>query len=274
MTEGISPLVLILSAILGGCMGSFLNVAAQRTVEGRPWWGRERSVCDSCGHVLSAAELVPVVSWLFQRGRCRVCHAPISARYPLVELIAAIGSAGLVWRWAGVSPWACALSLAGLAGLLLNALTDWECGDVFDAFALATGVAGGLLRFLGGGGGALLDGALGAAAGWGIFAFIILITRGGMGWGDACFMGGIGAVLGWKFTLLAFYLGIMVGGVGVFFLIFCGRVRLGRRDSIPLVPYLAVGCYFTLLWGPQMLALLGVHFAMPRAFLPSWPFLQ
>lgn len=150
MTEGIFPLVLILSAILGGCMGSFLNVAAQRTVEGRPWWGRERSVCDSCGHVLSAAELVPVVSWLFQRGRCRVCHAPISARYPLVELIAAIGSAGLVWRWAGVSPWACALSLAGLAGLLLNALTDWECGDVFDAFALATGVAGGLLRFLGG----------------------------------------------------------------------------------------------------------------------------
>ena len=273
MPEGIPPTLLILSAVLGGCMGSFLDVVARRSLEGRPWWGKERSVCDSCGHVLSAVELIPVVSWLLQRGRCRACHAPVSARYLIVELVAAAGTVSLVWRWGGVSLWACALSLAGLAGALLNALTDWESGDVFDAFALAVGAAGELIR-LGGGGEALLDGALGAAAGWGVFAFIILVSRGGRGWGDACFLGGMGAGLGWKLTLLAFYLGIMLGGAGVFGLILCGRVRIGRRDSIPLVPCLAVGCYLTLLWGPQLLALLGAYLAMPAPLLPSWPFLQ
>ncbi len=202
-----------------------------------------------------------------------MCGAFISVRYPIVEFITGAGAAGLVWRWAGVSVWACILSLIGLCGLLLNALTDWECGDVFDAFTLATGAAGMLIRLFGGGE-ALLDGALGILAGWGIFAFIILVSRGGMGWGDACFMGGIGAVLGWKFTLLAFYLGIMLGGAGVFFLVLRGRVSFGRKDSIPLVPYLAAGCYLTLLWGPQLFLFLGWHFAAPAAFSPSWPFLQ
>ena len=262
-------LPLLPAGILGACMGSFLNVVAHRSIQGRPWWGKERSVCESCGRVLSASELVPVFSWLIQRGRCRGCGAPLSPRYLIVELIGAAGAAGVAWRW-GLS-WAGTLSLVGFFGLLLNALTDCESGEVFDAFALTMGLAGLLLR-LAGGWGAVLDGVTGAATGWGMFALIILVSGGGMGWGDACFMGGVGAVLGWKLTLLAFYLGVMSGGVGVAILLLRGRVRFGQGDSIPLVPYLAFGCYLTLLWGPDLLAGLGERFALPDAFLPPWPF--
>lgn len=255
-------------------MGSFLNVVAHRSIEGRPWGGEERSVCESCGRVLTPLELVPIFSWLLQRGRCRGCGARVSPRYVLVELIGAAGAAGIAWRW-GAS-WAFLLSLAAFFGLLLNALTDYESGDVFDAFALTLGVAGMIVRCFGGRG-ALLDGLAGAAVGWGIFAAIILavkflLSKEGMGWGDACFMGGAGAVLGWKLTLLAFYLGIMVGGVWVLLLMLRGRVRWGRGDSLPLVPYLAIGCYITLLWGPQILAFLGERLGNP-GLLPGWPFL-
>ncbi len=260
----------ILAALLGACMGSFLNVVAHRSLEGRPWWGSERSACESCGRVLASSELIPIASWLLQRGRCRGCGSRISPRYLLVELIGAASAAGVVWRW-GPS-WAGLISLIGTFGLLLNALTDYESSEVFDAFALAMGV-GGLLVRLFGGRDAVLEGLVGAAAGWAIFAVIILLSRGGMGWGDACFMAGIGAILGWRLTLLAFYFGIMAGGVGIVVLMLRGKVRWGRGDSIPLVPYLAVGCYLTLLFGPQVLMFLGKRFGMPEAFMPPWPFL-
>ena len=93
----------------------------------------------------------------------------------------------------------------------MNSLTDIESSEVLDLFAIAPGVAALILRFAGGKW-AVLDGAAGAFAGWGIFAVIIFLSRGGMGWGDATFMMGMGAVLGWRFTLLAFYCGIMAGG--------------------------------------------------------------
>ena len=259
----------VLAAVLGACMGSFLNVVAHRSLEGRPWWGSERSVCESCGRVLSSLELIPILSWVAQRGRCRGCGARVSPRYLMVELIGALAAAGTAWRW-GVS-WAFLISLVGTFGLLLSALTDYEAGEVFDAFALSMGISGILIRLVGGRD-AILAGLLGAAVGWGIFAVIILASRGGMGWGDACFMAGIGAILGWRLTLLAFYLGIMAGGVGIVVLMIRGKVRWGRGDSIPLVPYLAVGCYLTLIWGPQALAFLGERFGVPEAFLPPWPF--
>lgn len=272
--ESALPFFVALAAVLGACMGSFLNVVAHRSIEGRPWWGKERSSCEACGHVLTPCELIPILSWFLQRGRCRSCGASLSPRYLLVELIGAVGAAGAAWRW-GPS-WAGVLVLFAFFSLLLNALTDFESGDVFDAFAIAPGVAGMLLRCAGGRE-ALLDGLAGVAVGWGVFAVIILVTvlilsREGMGWGDAFFMGGMGAVMGWKLTLLAFYLGIMVGGLGIVLLMLMGRVRWGRGDAVPLVPYLAVGCYLTLLWGPQILGFIGQRFPNPAAFLPSWPF--
>ena len=248
---------IVFSVLLGAALASFFNVVAHRSVKGQPWWGRQRSACEACGKELTAAELVPLLSWLIQKGRCRGCGARISTRYLAVEVIGASASGLMAWRW-GIS-WAYALSMGGVFGLLLNALTDYETGDVFDVFALAMGIPAILIRLIGGRD-AVIDGLLGAAAGWGVFALIILASRGGMGWGDATCMGGLGAIFGWKLTLLAFYIGILCGGAGIAWLMLRGKVKWGRGDSIPLVPYLAVGGLLTFLWGPQILWAVGLRF--------------
>jgi leader peptidase (prepilin peptidase)/N-methyltransferase len=263
---GLSILHVVISAMLGASLGSFLNVVAHRSVKGRPWWGKERSVCEACGKELTAAELIPLVSWLAQRGRCRGCKARVSPRYILVELIGAAGAGLMAWRW-GTS-WAYLLSMAGCVGILLNSLTDYETGDVFDVFSLVMGICGLVVRVFGGWD-ALVDGLSGAAIGGGIFALIILVSRGGMGWGDATFMAGLGAVLGWKMTLLAFYSGIMAGGAGIAWLMLRGKVKWGRGDSIPLVPYLGAGGFFTLLLGPRIIQNIGMRFYL--VFQTGWP---
>ncbi len=260
---------IIIAGILGACFGSFLNVAAHRSIQGRKWWGSERSVCESCGHVLSASELIPVVSWLMLRGKCRKCGAKISVRYIFVELLCAALAAMIVARW-GIS-WACAAACVGTCGLVVNSLTDFEAGEVFDLFAVIPGVIAMLLRIAGGKAG-LLDGLYGALAGWGIFAAIIILTRGGMGWGDAVFMGGMGAVLGLRFTLLAFYLGVMTGGACVLVLLLIGRVKWGRGDAVPLVPFLAAGCFIAMIYGPEIFSYLAGKLIYPEAFITVWPF--
>ena len=261
---------LIVAGIFGACMGSFLNVAAHRSLQGRSWWGNERSVCESCGHVLGALELIPIASWLMLRGRCKKCGAGISVRYILVEIVCAVLAVLVLNRW-GLS-WACALVGIGTCGLVVNSLTDIESSEVLDVFALAPGVLGLLLR-IAGGKWAVLDGLAGAAIGGGIFAVIILLSRGGMGWGDSTFMAGMGAILGWRFTLLALYTGIMTGGLWAIVLLLIGRVKWGRHDAIPLVPFLAVGCFVVMMWGAEMFAwMAGRMMRFSGAFIVSWPF--
>jgi leader peptidase (prepilin peptidase)/N-methyltransferase len=266
-----AALHIVFSALLGASLGSFLNVVAHRSVTKQPWWGKERSVCDSCGRKLSFLELIPLVSWLAQKGRCRSCGARVAFRYFAVEVVGAAAGGLLAWRW-GLS-WAYVFSMAGAFGFFLNALTDYESQDVFDVFAMTMGLCGLLLRLFGGRD-AFIDGLLGAAAGWGVFAIIIVVSRGGMGWGDACLMGGAGAIFGWKLILVAFYLGIMAGGIGVTWLLLRGKAKLGRKEAIPFVPYLAAGGFLTLLWGPRLLRFIGLRFG-PRllsSFEAGWPF--
>ena len=262
--------ILLTAGIFGACMGSFLNVVAHRSIQGKSWWGNERSVCESCGHVLGFFELIPVISWLMLRGRCKNCGAKISVRYILVELICAAIAVIILKRW-GFS-WACLITSIGACSIIVNSLTDIEAGDVFDVFAITPGVMALLIR-LAGGKEAIIDGISGALIGWGIFAFIIIISRGGMGWGDATFMGGMGAVLGFKFTCLAFYLGIMAGGLWVIALILIGKIKLGRGQSVPLVPFLAVGCLITMIYGPEIFAYLDNRLVYTEIFTLSWPFM-
>ena len=128
----------------------------------------------------------------------------------------------------------------------------------------------GILIRIAGGKFAVLDGLSGAAIGFGIFAMIIFLSKGGMGWGDAVFMAGAGAILGFKFTLLAFYLGIMTGGIWAIILLLLGRVKWGRHDSLPLVPFLSVGCYLTMIFGEKIFEFLSQR--LNYEFITSWPF--
>lgn len=248
----------LLFSALGACLASFVNVVAHRSVTGESWWGRERSRCDSCGTILTSTDLIPILSFLFRKGRCRHCGAAIGARYFVVELIGASIAGAVFLRW-GCSP-ALPLALIVAFGFLLNALTDLESGYVFDLFAGVIGVAGLVVR-IAGGAPALLDGLWGALLGGGLILCIILASRGGMGWGDATLAAGAGAALGLHMISVALYLGFMAGGIIALLLLLLGRVS--RKDAIPLVPFLAAGGFAALLIGPELLSIIG--------FVPGWP---
>lgn len=260
---------LIIAGIFGACLGSFLNVAAHRSLQNRSWWGNERSICESCGHVLGSLELIPIISWLMLRGKCKNCGAKISVRYILVEIVCAILAVIILARW-GLS-FACLLVSIGTCGLVVNSLTDIESNEVLDLFSIIPGVIGLLIR-IAGGKFAVLDGLAGALTGWAVFAAIIFLSHGGMGWGDAVFMAGIGAVLGFRFTLLAFYLGVMTGGAWAVILLLIGRVKWGRHDALPLVPFLAAGCFITMILGPEIFCWLTERMHLQGVFITSWPF--
>lgn len=104
----------IVIGLLGLVMGSALNCLALRLAKGEKWSGKARSACPACGHTLSATELIPLVSWLIQGGKCRHCKAPISKRYPITEAILA-------------ALYVCLLLKFGLSLELVSALVFASC---------------------------------------------------------------------------------------------------------------------------------------------------
>ncbi len=251
-------LFIIFNMIIGASMGSFLNVVATRTEKELPWWGKERSKCPDCEHQLGLADLIPVFSYLFLRGKCRYCGKHINIKYFLVEIAGAFIGGLLSWRW-GMST-ASLLALITAYGLLLNSMTDLYSGYIYDLFALSIGAAGLFIRIFGGLT-PFVDGCLGAASGFALIALIIILSRGGMGWGDASLMAGLGGALGLKMVSVALYLGFMSGGIIAIGLLLTGVVK--RKDAIPLGPFLAAGGLFAMLVGPQILSRFGI--------MPGWP---
>jgi leader peptidase (prepilin peptidase)/N-methyltransferase len=171
-------------------------------------------------------------------------------------------TAALYYRW-GLSP-ALAVSLCVLWFSLFNSLTDIEIGYIYDVWAVALGAIGILIR-LPAGWPAMLDGVLGAAIGFGFIAMIIFVSRGGMGWGDAMLMLGIGGAVGWRYSALSLYMGFMIGGVVVLPLMIARKLK--RKDAIPLGPFLAAGSVLVLFAGDFFVRGLS-YFLGSR---PGWP---
>ncbi|MCL2146947.1 MAG: prepilin peptidase [Synergistaceae bacterium] len=249
----------LIGAVIGAFLASFVNVVAERSVSGRSWWGKERSSCKKCGKILSTIELIPLISFIIQRGRCRGCGKFIGMRYFVTEIIGAAMSGLLLAKWN--FSYAFAVSLTATFLLFISALTDYEEGYIYDIFSLGMLVPAFLFR-LSGGIPSLLNGVYGAVLGFGIFALIILISRGGMGWGDAFLMSGIGGFVGWELVIVAFYIGLMAGGLGVVYLMCRGKVKWGKKQTMPLGPYLAIGGYIALLYGLDILAYLNTKFGL------------
>lgn len=133
-TPALTAYVLIVTVVLGLVMGSFAACAADRIASGGSFL-RGRSHCDACGHVLAPRDLVPLLSWLALRGRCRYCGAKISARCPLTELICAAAFVGVVLRYGVTLVTARYLVLTVL--LLMVALVDYDTGLIPDGLLIA-----------------------------------------------------------------------------------------------------------------------------------------
>lgn len=236
--------LLILSFIFGSIIGSFINVVSLRMPLGLDF-SRDRSRCPHCQTELKAYELIPFFSYLFLRGRCRSCHAPISKRYPLVEMIQGLLFVGVTWVY-GLTP----MTMVGWVFsslLLLVALIDFDTMDIYDlhvALILGLGV---VLWFMNPD--SALDRFLGALVVSLPFLLIVLLTH-GMGMGDVKLMMASGFVLGLGATLVSFMISSLVGGLIAIVLL--STKKANRRTALPYGPFICLGVYAAFLFGTPL----------------------
>lgn len=208
-----------------------------------------RSACPHCGHAITAMENIPLLSWLWLKGRCRECQAPISARYPLVELLTALLSLVV----AATFPPGWGLLAALLLTWVLVALTFIDLDKMLlpDQLTLPL-LWGGLLFNLAGGFVPLADAVIGAMAGylvlWSLYwAFKLLTGKEGMGYGDFKLLAALGAWLGWQALPIVLLLSSLVGAIIGISLILLRNHH--QNKPIPFGPYLAIAGWIALLWG-------------------------
>lgn len=219
-----------------------------------------RSACPVCRAPIKAWQNIPVLSWLMLRGRCAACKAPISPRYPLVELATGLLSAAVAWHFGFGAACACAL----LVTWALIALTGIDIDHQLlpDGITLPLLWAGliAAVAFGGAAGGALpaapRDAIIGAAAGylslWLVYhAFRLITGKEGMGYGDFKLYAALGAWLGWKLLPLVIVLSAAAGALfGIAMIALRGR---DRSLPIPFGPYLAAAGWLAMLYGNSLL---------------------
>ncbi|MCC8403417.1 A24 family peptidase [Paraburkholderia sp. MMS20-SJTN17] len=267
--------------VLGLVIGSFLNVVVHRlpimlerawrveiseaTDEPQPDDGLPgrynllvpRSACPHCGHVLSAWENLPVLSYVLLRGRCSACGTPISPRYPLLEIASAAFAAGALMAF---GPSLMAFAAFGLcATLLATSAIDIDTHLLPDSLTLPLLWAGLIVNFNGMFTN-LHDAVLGAIFGylvlWAVH-WIFKLVRGieGMGYGDFKLLAALGAWLGWpalpQIVLIAAVTGAVIGLVATW------RGRMRFEEPLPFGPFLAAGGALTLFVGTPLYLALG-----------------
>ncbi len=259
--------------VLGLLVGSFLNVVIHRLPKmmESEWQAQcaelrgettpeiprynlwtPRSACPHCGRAITALENIPVLSWLWLRGRCAGCGVSISVRYPLVELLTAALSAAVAWKWGASVETAGALLLVWM--LVALAFIDLDTTLLPDSLTLPL-VWLGLLFNLGGHFASLPDAVIGAIAGylvlWSVYWLFKLVTgKEGMGFGDFKLLAALGAWLGWQLLPVTLLLSSVVGAaVGIAMILL---VKHDHRVPIPFGPYLAGGGVVALFFGADL----------------------
>jgi len=238
-------LVAVFVGLFGLVVGSFLNVVAWRVPNGQSIV-RPPSACPSCGHTIRSRDNIPVVSWLRLRGKCRDCAAPISAKYPLVELTTAVLFVLVFWKFGLGIEFIAYAYLASLAvALTVIDLAVHRLPDVLvlPAYAVL------LLLFtteclLTGNWWPLATAAIGGAVLFAIYFAAALVYPGGMGFGDVKLAGVLGLALGWlgwgPLVIGAFSAFLIGGLVGIALL---ATKKAGRRSGIPFGPFMFAGAF-------------------------------
>ena len=246
-------IILTFTAVLGLCVGSFLNVVIARLPAGRSI-AYPGSACPRCGKAIAWYDNLPVLSYALLRGRCRNCRESISWRYPAVEIACGMLFALAYRRFELGTALASALIL--LAGLVAITVIDLDHQIIPDVLSLP-GITVGVLFSLAPDGIGWAPALLGVLLGGGVFLVIIVastlvIGQAGMGVGDVKLGAMLGAFLGWKLVLLSILLSVLLGGPLAATLLATGRK--GRTDPIPFGPFLAVGGLISLFWGEVIVA--------------------
>jgi leader peptidase (prepilin peptidase)/N-methyltransferase len=254
MLDELRPVVLIFVGLTGLAVGSFLNVVIYRLPRRIPF-SKGRSVCPQCGTKLAWYHNIPLFSFVFLRGKCAFCRARISFRYPLVELINALGYLYFYWQF-GLG-WSF-VSLAFLTSALVAIFfIDLDFQMIPDAITLPGIVLGLVLSPLPGGIG-FVGSLIGILVGGGALYLIAvlgdwLFKKESMGGGDIKMAAMLGAFLGWQKILLIFITSAFIGLViSLVVMLFSAEVRQTR--VIPFGPFLAAAAVVAILYGDRLIS--------------------
>jgi leader peptidase (prepilin peptidase)/N-methyltransferase len=248
-------ILIIIFAILGLAVGSFLNVCIDRLPRNESIINPP-SHCSVCQHKLATKDLIPVFSYLRLRGRCRYCRASIPQRLFWVELATGLIFALLYWHFGlsielGVMAfYACLFIIIfvidleqglilnkvvypGMAVAFLLALYPWPWLNQSIVMRVAYAALGGAIGFV-------------------IFFLIAFLSRGGMGWGDVKLAALIGLATGFPLVFLSIIMGAILGGIVAVALVIVRKRNF--KGTIPFGPFLALATMVTLLWGSNILS--------------------
>ena len=245
-------LILPMLFLLGLCVGSFCNVLIYRLPKEENFVSVP-SHCMTCGHNLSWYELIPLVSWLIQGGKCRACGTKLSAQYPIVEALN-----GAMWLLTGIlfrGDWLTVGLYCGLFSMLLVlSVIDWRIYIIPNGVNLVIFLLG-VVRLVTDldNWGNYVAGMLSVGL---VFLLLHVLTGGnGLGMGDVKLVAAAGLLLGWQKMILAILIGSVAGA-----LIHSVRMRGGAGNKLAFGPYLAAGIWFAALVGePVITAYLSLY---------------
>jgi leader peptidase (prepilin peptidase)/N-methyltransferase len=241
-------MVEILIFIIGIIIGSFLNVCICRIPEKKSI-AFPASHCTKCGTGLKAADLIPIISYLLLKGKCRYCKAQISVQYPIVELISGLIILLLFYKYT--------LSLLFVKyaivayTLLVIAVIDFNTQEIPDGL-LIFGIVACLFFISVDKDISIISALIGAAVGFGIFLIIALISN-AMGGGDIKLMAFLGLAVGWKNILMVSLFSFVIGAV-ISLLLIIFKLK-SRKDYIPFAPFIFCAFMLVVLWGEKLLDL-------------------
>ncbi len=228
-------ILIILIFAFGSAIFSFLNVVIYRLPKKLDFL-RGRSMCPKCAHTLSFFDLVPILSWVALKGKCRYCHEKISVRYTIVEIMGGIAAVASVLVFEFTPRAIFSFAMCGI--IVCVAYIDYDTMEIPDAFHIAILAVGVLSVFL-------TDYAswyehlIGVVAVSVPMLIIALIVPGGFGGGDIKLMAACGLYLGWRSVVFAFFVSVIIGGISALIMVTSGKKK--RRDYIAFGPYLCIG---------------------------------
>jgi leader peptidase (prepilin peptidase)/N-methyltransferase len=249
----LTHLIEIMIFIFGICIGSFMNVCIYRLPASKSIINPARSICPNCGNIIKFYDNIPILSYLWLKGKCRHCSSPIAFRYPLVELAGGFFALCAYFKF-GITIEAF-VYYALISSLLVITFIDIDhqiIPDVitfpgipiffFASFTLtAVTCKDSLLGILAGGGSLLLI----------AVTYNLLTKKEGMGGGDIKLLAMIGAAIGWKGVLFTIFIGSTIGTlVGIILML---RTRRGLKLAIPFGPFLSMGAIIYIFFGSSII---------------------